>query len=107
MTEKFIKISDLKKKLNYIFRVYGISPQTRKTINEAINKIPYTIKGDLETTLEVADMQKIVRCKDCEYRKTEDCAMQYECECGAHYFWDSDNAFCSWGKRKENGIDDE
>lgn len=59
MTEKFIKISDLKKKLNYIFRSYGVSPQTRKTINEAINKIPYAIKGDLETTLEVADVQEV------------------------------------------------
>ena len=53
------------------------------------------------------DVVEVVRCKDCEYRKTEDCAMQYECECGAQYFWESDNAFCSWGKRKENGIDDE
>lgn len=54
-----------------------------------------------------SDVQEVVRCKDCEYRKTEDCAMQYDCECGAQYFWESDNAFCSWGKRKENGIDDE
>lgn len=57
--------------------------------------------------IEKLDVKEIVRCKDCEYRKTEDCAMQYECECGAQYFWESDNAFCSWGKRKENGIDDE
>ena len=50
---------------------------------------------------------KVVRCKDCKYRKTEYCAMQYECECGSHSHWERDIDFCSWGKRKENGIDDE
>lgn len=92
MTEKFIKISDLKKKLNYIFRVYGVSPQMRKTINEAINKIPYTIKGDLETTLEVADVQEVVRCKDCKHNGY--CTVQ-------DYVMFKDDNYCSRGIRTD------
>lgn len=71
------------------------------------------ILGDNESIADVirsqpaADVQEVVRCRDCEYRKTEDCAMQYECECGAHYFWDSDNAFCSRGRRKDGDPDAE
>lgn len=53
------------------------------------------------------DVVEVVRCKDCEYRKTEDCAMQYECECGAQYFWESDNAFCSRGRRMDGDPDAE
>ena len=43
----------------------------------------------------------IVRCKDCALRKTEDCMMYYECDCGAQHTWESDNDFCSYGERKE------
>lgn len=104
MTEKFIKISDLKKKLNYIFRSYGVNPQMRKTINEAINKIPYTIKGDLETTLESADVQEVVRCKDCKHLKYDrDFTTGRYCSLrnvnGGKYCKDDD--FCSYGKRKD------
>lgn len=66
------------------------------TTNDRANEII-----DVFDSLPAADVQEVVRCKDCEYRKTEDCAMQYECECGAHYFWDSDNAFCSRGRRMD------
>lgn len=90
MTEKFIKISDLKKKLNYIFRSCGVNPQMRKTINEAIKKIPYTIKGDLETTLEVADVVEVVRCKDCKYRRSSEF-----CECR------EPNFYCADGERMD------
>ena len=62
---------------------------------------------DVVDGMPAADVQEVVRCKDCEYRKTEDCAMQYECECGAQYFWESDNAFCSWGRRNDGDPDAE
>lgn len=103
MIEKFIKISDLKKKLNYIFREYGVSPQMRKTINEAINKIPYTIKGDLETTLKVADVQEVVRCKDCKHllqdlseREAHLCMRNRFERVGVNL-----DDFCSYGEREE------
>ena len=96
MIEKFIKISDLKKKLNYIFREYGVNPQMRKTINEAINKIPYTIKGDLETTLESADVQEVVRCEDCEYYDMQNCY----CEM-LDFNTPSDDFYCREGTRMD------
>lgn len=56
MSEKYIKISDVMKKLNYIFRAYGTSPQMKEQIRDAIRKIPYVVKGELETTLEGVDV---------------------------------------------------
>ena len=45
----------------------------------------------------------IVRCKDCEYRDTDDCAMFYTCdECGSQHSWERDDSFCSYGKRKDD-----
>ena len=44
---------------------------------------------------------EIVHCKDCRLRKTEECAMQYECDCGEQHSWENDNDYCSWGKRCE------
>ena len=40
---------------------------------------------------------KIVHCKDCRLRKLEECAMQYECDCGEQHSWENDNDYCSWG----------
>lgn len=55
MADKYIKLSDLKKKLNYIYRAYGTSKQMRETINVTIGRIPYVVKGELETALETYD----------------------------------------------------
>lgn len=38
--------------------------------------------------------------KDCALRKTEDCAMYYECDCGAQCSWETDNDYCSFGKKE-------
>lgn len=46
-----------------------------------------------------ADVTEVVRCKDCKYRKTEDCAMYYKCECGKQCSWETDSDYCSMGKR--------
>ena len=40
---------------------------------------------------------EIVHCKDCRLRKLEECAMQYECDCGEQHSWENDNDYCSWG----------
>lgn len=44
----------------------------------------------------------VVRCKDCIKRNTEECAMWYE-DIGDEYqySWESDDDYCSWGKRRE------
>lgn len=44
----------------------------------------------------------VIRCKDCGLRRTGDCAMCYECyDCESQSTWETDNDYCSWGKRKE------
>ena len=48
-----------------------------------------------------ADVQPVVRCKDCIWRGREECAMFYRCECGEQHTWETDNDFCSYGERKE------
>lgn len=48
-----------------------------------------------------ADVQQVVRCKDCIWRGREECAMFYRCECGEQHTWETDNDFCSYGERKE------
>ena len=46
------------------------------------------------------DAVEVVRCKDCKHRKTENCSMYVECDCGSQYTWECDNDFCSYGERK-------
>lgn len=50
--EKYIKLSDLRKKLNYIFKTYGTTRGMQEIYKKAIKSIPYVVKGGLETTLE-------------------------------------------------------
>ena len=51
--------------------------------------------------LPAADVAEVVRCKDCRWRGIEECAMFYRCECGEQHTWETDNDFCSYGKRRE------
>jgi len=49
------------------------------------------------------DSISVVRCKDCVWKGTENCAMQYSCEkCGVQWRWEENDAFCSYGKLKDN-----
>ena len=76
------------------------------TINELKTKpLPKTIVLEhLQQIIEdisANNIMEVVRCKDCKYRKTEDCAMYCECECGEQHTWENDNDFCSYGERKD------
>lgn len=80
----------------------------KEAIEYAKFRLKCHTKGDGEYTdygeflvVAIAALQepKIVRCKDCRLRKTEECAMQYECDCGEQHSWENDNDYCSWGKR--------
>lgn len=45
---------------------------------------------------------EVVRCRDCKYRKTERCQMYWESEDGREqYNWETDDDFCSSGKRRD------
>lgn len=47
------------------------------------------------------DVVKVVRCKDCKYRRTKECATMIEDDLGYLMFIESDYDYCSWGKRKD------
>jgi hypothetical protein len=47
-----------------------------------------------------ADVVEVVRCKDCKHRKTAECSMYVECDCGSQHTWECDNDFCSYGERR-------
>ena len=47
------------------------------------------------------DAVVVTRCKDCRWRGIEECTMFYRCECGEQHTWETDNDFCSYGKRRE------
>lgn len=47
------------------------------------------------------DAVEVVRCKDCKYRDTEQCAMSFrDLTTGKLFSRESDNDFCSKGERK-------
>lgn len=48
----------------------------------------------------VNDKKEIIRCKDCQLRKTEQCAMQYRCSCGEQHTWENDWDYCSFAVRR-------
>lgn len=48
-----------------------------------------------------ADVQEVVRCKDCRLRGTEECSMYYRCNCGEQHTWETDNDFCSYGEKMD------
>ena len=48
-----------------------------------------------------ADVQEVVRCKDCRWRGTEECSMYYRCNCGEQHTWETDNDFCSYGEKMD------
>lgn len=69
----------------------ALPPTARETkyLNEQIKA--------LNMAIEALQEPEIVHCKDCKLRKLEECAMQYECDCGEQHSWENDNDYCSWG----------
>lgn len=74
MTEKYMKVSDIKKKLNYIYRKCGVCPQMKQTISNVLTEIPYVVKGESETALKAAPVEHGEWIK----RTTQD---RHECSC--------------------------
>lgn len=61
MDDKYVKLSDVKRKVNYILKRNGSSPQTQRDIKDALNNLPYTLEAEIESTLEAADVQPVKR----------------------------------------------
>lgn len=51
--EKYINLAELKKKVRYWAKTRGMSNLSLQDFLNMINNLPVTVKGDLETTLEV------------------------------------------------------
>lgn len=50
--DKFVNVADLKRKLRYWSKSRGASKQSVESLMETIGRIPYSVKAELETTLE-------------------------------------------------------
>lgn len=74
MTEKYMKLSDIKKKLNYVYKKFGVCPQMKQTISNALTRIPYVVKGELETALKADSVEHGEWVK----RRVQD---RHECSC--------------------------
>lgn len=67
----------------------------------AENEVLYRFSPTRIDRAPTIDAVPVVRCKDCARRGTPECGMYYECECGQQHTWETDNDYCSFGKRKE------
>ena len=72
MTEKYVKLADVKRKVNYILTRNSCSPQTQKAVKDTINNLPYVVEAEIETTLEAADVQPVNRWISVDDRLPED-----------------------------------
>lgn len=71
MADKYVKLADVKRKLKYIFKAYGVGGFVKEKVEKALNNLPYSVKGDLETALEVSDVQPVDRWISVEERLPE------------------------------------
>ena len=57
---------------------------------------------DITDRLPIANVQEVIRCQDCIFYLTDDCAMYYRSDSGEQYSWNNLTDFCSWGKKKDS-----
>ena len=98
--DKFVNVADLKRKLRYWGKSRGASKQSIESLMETIGRIPYSVKAELEATLET---EPVKRGK--WIRTSEPCAttpVQHCSECGASTNYDL--PFCpDCGAKMEGG----
>lgn len=51
--ERYVNLAELKKKVRYWAKARGMSNSSLQDFLNMINNLPVTVKGNLETTLEV------------------------------------------------------
>lgn len=54
--DKFVNIADLKAKLRYWCKTRGMAKSAQDSLMEIIKRIPYTVKADIESTLETTEV---------------------------------------------------
>lgn len=52
---KFVNIADLKAKLRYWCKTRGMTKAAQDSLMETIKRVPYTVRADIESTLEADD----------------------------------------------------
>lgn len=74
--------------------------------------LAYTTAADIIESVDAADVQPVVHCKDCKHRKErhyeesgEKPYIKYECKFTKYSM--SDEGFCSFGSRKDDEQNDE
>lgn len=55
--DKFVNIADLKSKLRYWCKTRGMEKAGRDSLMETIKRIPYTVRAELENTLETTESE--------------------------------------------------
>lgn len=53
--DKFVNIADLKAKLRYWCKTRGMTKAAQDSLMETIKRVPYTVKADIESTLETTE----------------------------------------------------
>lgn len=96
--KKYIDADWLSHWINEKLNAYRIINDCRD--GKAIYDFIKNVLVPIVKTAPAADVAEIVRCKDCVLRNTEDCAMYYECDCGTQYSWETDNDYCSFGRKE-------
>lgn len=83
----------------------------REEINKAMKEVcddpscPMHVAAEIAQIIDcapTADVAPVVRCKDCENAQNE-CGGMIICRVYKHIMWLQD--FCSYGKRKDGGVD--
>lgn len=66
--EKYINVADVKRKLRYIFKAYGVGGFVREKVEVMIDNLPYSVKGNTTNGCDFTD-------DDCEdfSDETENC----------------------------------
>ena len=109
MNDKYVKLADVKRKLRYIFKAYGVGGFVREKVERALNNLPYSIKGDLETTLEDTDVQPVNQWISVDDKLPDtvyDCLVWYSCDTAFGKSKSVGISFCSrcdWYKKHLNG----
>lgn len=55
--DKFVNIADLKAKLRYWCKTRGVGKTGQDSLMATIKRIPYTVKSDIESTLETTESE--------------------------------------------------
>lgn len=53
--DKFVNIADLKAKLRYWCKTRGMTKAAQDSLMETIKRVPYTVRADIESTLETTE----------------------------------------------------